>query len=59
MLKDDTLINAASVTPEADAGCWSTCYYVGYDYEHDHGGCLTNGLSATTPQELPQAPTPC
>jgi hypothetical protein len=48
MLKDDTLINAASILPETDAGCVSTCYYVGYDFDHDHGGgggggCLTNG----------------
>jgi hypothetical protein len=48
MLKDDTLINAASVTPEADAGCWSTCYYVGYDYDHDHATRIEPTIEPTT-----------
>ena len=38
MKKDDSLITAASVTPDPDQGCASTCYYVGWEWDHEHGG---------------------
>lgn len=34
--KDDTLINAASVSPDPDQGCVTTCYYVGWEWDHAH-----------------------
>lgn len=36
MEKDDNLITATSLTPEPDEGCVSTCYYVGWDWDHAH-----------------------
>lgn len=33
---DDSLITGASLVPEPDEGCFSTCYYVGYTYNHSH-----------------------
>lgn len=36
MEKDDNLITAASLAPEPDEGCVSTCYYVGWDWDHAH-----------------------
>jgi len=38
MEKDDSLITGSSETPEPDEGCFNTCYYVGYSWEHDHSG---------------------
>ncbi|HEU4387156.1 MAG TPA: hypothetical protein VFV34_05125 [Blastocatellia bacterium] len=36
MEKDDTLITAASITPQPDEACVSACYYVGWEFDHSH-----------------------
>jgi hypothetical protein len=36
MENDENLITGSSETPEPDEGCVSTCYYVGYTWDHDH-----------------------
>ena len=35
-MKKDALITASSLTPEPDAGCFSLCYYGGWDFDHTH-----------------------
>jgi hypothetical protein len=48
MERDDTLITAASVTPQSDDACVQACYYVGWTFDHAHAKAVESPADQTS-----------